>query len=412
MRSGTAATAPKRMLEPLTSFRFVAALMVFAQHAAVFGGALAAYELGFAGVAFFFVLSGFILTYVYLDKLRPQGAHRKTATKKFYAARFAKMYPVHFLMLLLAVPYGIHSFFQVFSGHLVPKLLGTSFLQLTMTQSYFPNYNIAGTFDGPAWSISTEFFFYIVFPALIFALLKYRHKLSMKKLVIAWTALWVALLTVLAMPFVTVNADNWTLNLWLLYMFPVRRLLDFVLGIILGLGFLRLTGSAGSWLSKIRKWQWTAMEILAITAVTAATALSIYLPHTMRHGAFLLPFWGLLIFVFAWQSGWVSKVVSCKPLLFLGNISFSFYMTHWLVLQYAGWFGWNHDVLYVPAALAVSLAIATAMYLFYEEPVRRRVKAKLEQANLAWLKKLYRNIIPRRLARPGYSSYSYNPESD
>lgn len=396
------------MLEPLTSFRFVAALMVFAQHAVVFGGALKAYQLGFAGVSFFFVLSGFILTYVYLEKFRAGGAQRRHTIKKFYAARIAKLYPVQFLMFLAAIPFGIYSFLQVFPAHTVPKLIGTFFLQLTMTQSYFPNYDVAGTFDGPAWSISTEFFFYLIFPALIFLLIKYRKKLSVKKLLLGWIVLWAGILALLAAPFVTVNITNWELNQWLLYMFPIRRLLDFVLGMVLGLGFLHLQRSGTHFIHKFRKWHWTALECGALAMVAAAIWWAPNLEQTMRYGAFLLPFWGILIFVFAWQNGLVSKIVSAKPLLFLGNISFSFYMTHWLVLQYAGWFGWDSGAFYVPAALAISLAFASAMYFFYEEPSRKRLKAYLENANFSRLVNAYRQMVKKFHARPQQAHYSYS----
>src|SRR5690349_8891699 len=58
------------------------------------------YSLGYAGVSFFFVLSGFILAYTYHDKLKKLNWRR---IGSFYGARFSKIYPTHVLTLLLAV---------------------------------------------------------------------------------------------------------------------------------------------------------------------------------------------------------------------------------------------------------------------------------------------------------------------
>lgn len=85
------------MLNALTSFRFIAALMVFIFHLGLFSQ----YQLGAAGVSFFFVLSGFILVYKYHNHFLNID---KVSLQKFYIDRFAKVYPVHVLTFFNAFP--------------------------------------------------------------------------------------------------------------------------------------------------------------------------------------------------------------------------------------------------------------------------------------------------------------------
>ncbi|WP_041064256.1 acyltransferase family protein [Cohnella kolymensis] len=64
------------------------------------------YQFGYVGVSFFFVLSGFILFYNYHSQFT---AFKMPSIKRFYIARIAKIYPVHLLTLVLAIPYFVRA---------------------------------------------------------------------------------------------------------------------------------------------------------------------------------------------------------------------------------------------------------------------------------------------------------------
>lgn len=112
---------------------------------------------GFVGVSLFFILSGFVLTYTY------QGS--RATLGEFYGARIARIYPVYLFSLLLAAPIFFKGFIAGGNGERVaPLVLG----KLFMIQSWIPwmehNWNV------PSWSLSTEAFFYLLFPVLLPAL--------------------------------------------------------------------------------------------------------------------------------------------------------------------------------------------------------------------------------------------------
>src|SRR4051812_12601392 len=96
------------MIKPLTSLRFIFALMVFACHLpynkienTVFVSLYNQffYE-GYLGVSFFFILSGFILALNYKGPI----IENKLNYSDFYIGRFARIYPLHFLTLLITIP--------------------------------------------------------------------------------------------------------------------------------------------------------------------------------------------------------------------------------------------------------------------------------------------------------------------
>src|SRR3954470_504363 len=131
------------MLPSLTSLRFFAALLVVLSHLPG-----STFSEGYTGVTFFFILSGFILSHSYEDRLRT-GA---TSRREFWIARIARVYPLHLLTLLAAVPLAVSesSGAMGFAGRLLA--------QLTLTQAAVPVGSIYFSFNHPAWSLSVEAF--------------------------------------------------------------------------------------------------------------------------------------------------------------------------------------------------------------------------------------------------------------
>jgi len=158
----------KGELSSLTGIRFYAALLVYVYHVvltipgvnALSGSSLFS-NAADVGVSFFFVLSGFILTYNYADVF-PDGISAANYTR-FVWDRLTKIYPVHFLTLLLVLPIAIFSPHLPLDWRAVP-------LHLLLLQCFWPSSTPAfsGYLNVPSWSISCEWFFYLLAPVVMF----------------------------------------------------------------------------------------------------------------------------------------------------------------------------------------------------------------------------------------------------
>src|SRR5215813_4198319 len=160
-------------LNALTTLRFFAALHVVLFHMRVVGilpGGPWWYQnfagIGYVGVNFFFVLSGFILVYTY------EGS--AFSVQEFWWARFARIYPAYVLSLVLAAPF---FFFAVrhldlpFFAWSKQHLLAACLLTIVLLQSWIPQ--AALTWNSVCWSLSVEAFFYLLFPLLLLGSAKF-----------------------------------------------------------------------------------------------------------------------------------------------------------------------------------------------------------------------------------------------
>lgn len=354
-------TIHSKHILPLTSLRFFAALMIFMVHTSSRLG-MPNFKGWFSfghGVSFFYVLSGFILTYVYF---RP-GA--KLNLRQFFRKRFFRLYPLHIATLIavvLLIPLG-----QEGLGKRVSQIP----LQLTMTQSWLGTRTVAFGFNGPAWSISTEFGFYILFPFL----LKFFDKIY--SVFLASIALSVA--AVLTANYLDGAFSDW---LWqALQIHPLGRLMEFICGMCAAKYFLQKPNLSWS------KWTFSGLEILALGLIMVVGSMGQEInsfledarnslemtAYITRSGLFL--FFGFLIWIVAQEKGFVSQWLSNKTLVFLGEISFAFYLIHLIVIRffehhYELMMGYHHTITFT-VLLVLSLGFSYAAYKFIEVPFQK-----------------------------------------
>jgi peptidoglycan/LPS O-acetylase OafA/YrhL len=151
--------APPRV-HSLTSVRFFAALYVLFFHAqwgVTPGSPLARFlALGYISPYFFFVLSGYILAVVYLRLEQPVNPYR------FFVSRFARIYPLYFVCLVLAIPFAVEARLAVYGPGMasirVAGMLVRSAFMMQMWQPVNDSLNI------PSWTVAIEAVFYLTFP--------------------------------------------------------------------------------------------------------------------------------------------------------------------------------------------------------------------------------------------------------
>ncbi|MBF0440186.1 MAG: acyltransferase, partial [Magnetococcales bacterium] len=152
-------------LDQLTGLRYFAALLVFCSHLQWKGSSevlIKVFESGYAGVSFFFLLSGFVLSFSYAEKI----SSRSLGLIRYMLLRFARLTPLHFLTAAPFVVMGIYN------SNLD---MTNTVLNILLLQSWIPESSYYFSLNAPSWSLSNEIFFYLCFFPLI--LILSRHLL-------------------------------------------------------------------------------------------------------------------------------------------------------------------------------------------------------------------------------------------
>ncbi len=365
-----------RKLLPLTSMRALAAGAIVAMHLGGHFGLPADMNHGertplYLGVSFFFVLSGFILTYVY-PRFDGPGDYGR-----FLWARVARIWPCHLFAFLVAALVAAAFGARLDSAWRGPNL-GPTLANLGMVHSWIPSSRFYMARNAPSWSISTEFGFYLVFPLLLWRLDR-KWPLNLAVCLLPPAALMVYCSRV-GTPYEA--ASGVTVN-GLLYMNPISRVFEFALGMTAASLWRRVaprmrigmaTGTvlelAAIGFLAASAYFWRDMAEWARTLLGASPACNIW----FSHGLTCLGF-AALIFVAALEAGWIARALSRPSLVFLGEISYAAYLLHWPLLGLA--YAYLEPIRGLPNLVGLSIYVATvtaaAAFSWYvvEAPSRR-----------------------------------------
>lgn len=345
-----AGAAQGSRLPSLTGLRAVAAGLVFGVHVAIsglFAAGSAQHALsrvfgaGSVGVSFFFILSGFVLTW---------SARPGDTARAFWRRRAVKIYPVYVVALALSLV-GL----VAMSLPAGPKV---SVPALFLVQSWFPSPDVHFGANSVSWSLSDEAFFYALFPWLCTAL-------SRPRVEHLWLAAGACVAGVLCVPLAARGLPSGD-HYWFVYVFPPVRLLEFVLGILAA-----LIVRAGRW-PRLRVWP-VALSLILAYAVTP------YAPVDFETSAVtVIPFAALIAAVAVADVEGRRSVWSTRAAVWLGEVSFAFYLVHQsIVLDVMRGLHAQGSSTTVGAALtafslALSVALAAWLHAFIETPLVRR----------------------------------------
>lgn len=303
---------------------------------------------GYLGVDLFFPLSGFVLAYTYADRLR---SFSWRGTGDFVRNRFARVWPVHAVTLNidLAIAALIGTLGIGADGH--RRTLGAYVENLAMVHTWF---NDRPSFNAPAWSISSEWFAYLLAPLLFVVVARLRRARS--ALLLAGLS-YAVLLTV----FATMALPNGNLE----HMFYVRIMGEFIGGMLLCLAWVR----GGARLGRLA-------FVLPLTLVVLALA-----PVAAAGHYWAAPALGLGVAALAGSSGWITQALSWPGIVAAGEASYALYMTHLLVQPFLPpvrlWAqgSWWASALVIVGFVAVLVGLAWIVHTKVERPARRWLQA-------------------------------------
>jgi peptidoglycan/LPS O-acetylase OafA/YrhL len=389
----------------LTGLRFVAALCIVLTHAIPKIAPLQSPDLLVklasqlaVGMSLFFVLSGFVIYYNYSNTIGS-----KAGLYNFLVARFARLYPLYFVF----VCYGL--LIKQYHYQLAATSLAALPYYATLTQSwiYLPIGNASliyqfGEISSIAWSVSTEWFFYLVFPVACIAV---SSPATPGRTLWAATGLTVVAYTLMltlmsnksvidsygAAAFGPVAA-NWPHSFyrWLMYFSPYTRIFEFLIGCLCASVFMKLAAPPSCAEERLGRWL-TAGSLLAIAAThwlmfgfeSDAPWYEAVQGLHMNFG--FAPFLAILIFCCARYQNPVSRLLAAPVPVLCGEASYSLYLVHPIVVNA---FRYEAEIittsriavgamLQLVVVIAVSIGFSLVTWFVIEVPARRWIRRKM-----------------------------------
>lgn len=368
------------MMPALTGLRFPLAGLVLLYHLAeqpmksAPGWIASICSYGYIAVNAFFILSGFVLAHSYLD---PQGRLRGSRGD-FWIARFARIYPVYALAILLSFPHRFDHGTAAMSGW---ADLGSSLAVFTLMQAWIPA--LALFINSAAWSLSAEAVFYLGFPLLIRAVAGKTQRGLMGVIAICWVLLLApaSLLLVIASGAMgpgaaaSLSGEQW--SSFIQYN-PLLHVPAFVMGIATQRLFL--LERSGRW---VNSWRPAAFSFGSLAAIGIILGSGWAIPRPLAQNGLLAPGFAALIFCLASGRGALAAIFGNAALVKLGEASYALYLLHlplWgltlalnepLHLAESSW-----GFLIADAAITVAVSLATLE--FVETPYRKSISAGLK----------------------------------
>lgn len=346
-------------LDGLTGLRWWAAFLVFLFHMRVFAPLpdplTRVFDMGYLGVTFFFVLSGFVLTW----SMRPT-----VRLSTFYWRRFARIWPAHMVALLFAIPV-FYTVTQIPEGSFLKPLdLGVLFLSVLLLQGWWANPAILFSGNPAAWTLTVEALFYALHPLIsrVLVLMRKRGALILVFAAIVWAFSFRAALTFL--PEIGLHAVP----------MPITRVPEFLVG--MGLAWAMRNG----WRPRLPVAVGIGLLGLAAAGMLIGAVRPAFWPlATFGNEIFTLAVGAAIVAVAARSLGGRQTSFESRWQVTLGLWSFSFYLVHATVIYLAlRVFGYQEqswrNLLWFGMILAVDLVLAWALYRWIEHPVERRMR--------------------------------------
>ena len=324
---------------------------------------------GFISVSYFILLSGFVLGYNYNERARNGELDRK----RFWEARFTRIYPIYLLSLLLSLgnlrsEYPTHTPAMFWTGVVLTPLL---------LQGFVPA--VATFLNTPAWTMSAEAFYYAIFPWLAKWKKPERMAPYIGKLAVVWIlGLVPGALYMAFNPDGIRHPDRWSYGpwLWALKYTPYAHIFSFVFGVMLANLNAMIPRE-----SRVRLW----LGLAGFGGIYAIVCQGPLVPYAIIHDGLLMPLFAFIILGLAGENP-LARALGARPLVFVGESSYCLYLLHFTLwkmvhsshvldlLRLSRFDPWISYVLLV--------ALAVFALHFIEKPAQRKLREWMHATNV------------------------------
>ena len=353
--------APLKALTGLRCFAAVNIVLFHFSNPQWFGFMAPVVNAGFISVSYFILLSGFVLGYNYNARARSGELDRS----RFWVARFTRIYPIYLLSLVLSLgqlpaEYPTHTHAMFWTGVVLTPLL---------LQGWIPA--VATFWNTPAWTMSAEAFYYIIFPWL--ARWKQPHRVAphLGKMAGIWVlGLVPGALYMAFSPDGIAHPDRWSYGPWLwgLKYTPLPHLASFVFGVMLAnldqmierTGRLRLV-----------------LGVIGFAGVYGLLSLGPLVPYAIIHDGLLMPLFGCIVLGLAGENP-LATALGVRPLVFVGDASYCLYLLHfnlWTLIHQSHLLdalGLSRFDPWISYVLLIVLAVLALHFI--EKPAQRKLR--------------------------------------
>lgn len=320
---------------------------------------------GYTSVSFFLLMSGFILAYNYSDRAQ----RGELNPVKFWAARLSRLYPVYLFGLLISLGMLISEWQVRTHGEFA---LGMALTPL-LVQAWIPK--LATFWNTPAWTMCTEAFFYLIFPAVVVWKRPQRWRSLFGLLALLWVAGMVlpTLYTVLHPD--GPNPGRYTDGFWMraLKFSPPPHVPSFLFGIVLADVDARISRE-----SRIR----LLLGALGMGALYAILYYGDKMPFALMHDGLLMPLFGLAILGLAGHN-FIARFFGFMPFVAVGQASYCLYIIHFNLWELIH----NSHLLEKTGLIALDpwisyfLLVAAALLVmkYVEKPAQRWIRSRIPE---------------------------------
>jgi len=323
------------------------------------------FEHGYVSTSFFFLLSGFILAYLYW---KPDGELAISRTR-FWWQRFSRVYPVHLIALLVTMVIEISLWRAGHDAPPLPTAVASAVATMTLTQAWFAP--LVPLWSWPTWALSALVFLYLIMPWLMRLLAKLSRAQG-----IAWLVAMplISLLPTLVYLCVYPDGAPHSRNRQILLgSTPLFWVAHFVAGMLMSRIFAISRFERG-WRERPRLWL-SAGDFALAALITLCLTDPPSLPwrFILRHGA-LMPLHLIVLHDLALGRGFASRLLASAPLRFLGQTSFSIFIWQNVILALGGLL---LPVLAISRGMSFALAVVALLLIailstyFLEKPIAR-----------------------------------------